>query len=221
MTFQHCRAGWALGVLWACRLCTGQQLLMFNWMTLKVMRRHCNSKGVISLKAKSDCYQFFKFYIYSSLVCNCEPCHVIIMELLRQQFANVLEALSNHVEWCHNQIHNALSFSDKVIIKGVLAWTERKSRAQTCSNVVSCDTNWAVPVFAFLLSPCFPLVCQGNASGFVLCHLLKQRSFRKEKNWKGLKFQSKASVLYLPTFSFNTVIGWHFREQIHRPEIFR
>lgn len=149
MTFQHCRAGWALGVLWACRLCTGQQLLMFNWMTLKVMRRRCNSKGVISLKAKSDCYHFFKFYIYSSLVLNCEPCHVIIMELLRQQFTNVLEALSNHVEWCHNQIHNVLSFSDKVIIKGVLAWTERKSRAQTCPNVVSCDTNWAVPVLPF------------------------------------------------------------------------
>lgn len=122
---------------------------MLNWMTWQVMRRYCNFKRVISLKAKSDCYHFFKFYVYSRLVLNCEPCYVIIMELLRQRFTNVLEALSNHMEWCHNQIRNVLSFSDKVIIKEVLAWTEKKFRAQTCSNVVSCDTNWAVPVLPF------------------------------------------------------------------------
>lgn len=77
-------------------------------MTLKVMRRHCNSKGVISLKAKSDCYRFLKFNIYSSLVLNCEPCHVIIMELLRQQFTNVLEALSN--QWSDAIIKFIMSY---------------------------------------------------------------------------------------------------------------
>lgn len=117
------------------------------------------------------------------------------MELLRQQFTDVLEALSNHMEWCHNPIHNVLSFSDKVIIKGVLARTEKKFRAQTCSNVVSCDINWAVPVCLSSLS-----VSNWSAKDMLLAlfytifwnkRVLKRK---KKNNLKGLKFQSETPM---------------------------
>lgn len=165
-------------------------------MALQVALWHCNFKRIISLKAKSDCYNFLKFYIYSSLVLSCEPWYVIIMELLRQQFANVLEALSNHMEWCCNQIHNVLSFSDKVIIKGVLAWTEKKIRAQTCSNVVSCDTNWAVPVLPFF--SVFPIGLPKKS--FWLCFILSSetKELYKGKTVERVKIQSEELVVSPP-----------------------
>lgn len=148
------------------------------------------------------------------------------MELLRQQFTNVLQALSNRMEWCHNQIHNVLSFSDKVIIKGVLARPEKKFRAQTCSNVASCDTNWAVPVLPF-----FP-VCASNWSAkemllALFCTIFWDKGALQKKKLERVKI-SEWSVggspsrppTPTPPFSFNTVIGWHYRDQIHRLEIF-
>lgn len=146
------------------------------------------------------------------------------MELLRQQFTDVLEALSNHMEWCHNQIHNVLSFSDKVIIKGVLARTEKKFRAQTCSNVVSCDINWAVPVCLSSLS-----VSNWSAKDMLLALFYtifwnKRVLKRKKKQLERVKI-SKWNThvpppLSLPSFSFNTVIGWHYRQKIYRLGIF-